>query len=116
MFDLVGALAGLAAFAPAMAVIAVAVLIDDGRPVIFRQKRLARMTTPCPWIASTPKNGARRSTVNSLRGPSLSMPSARHGLALAAVSLPDPPKRREVGALTDTMSRLDDLPTEPDGS
>jgi lipopolysaccharide/colanic/teichoic acid biosynthesis glycosyltransferase len=34
MFDLVGALAGLAAFAPAMTVIAVAVLIENGRPVL----------------------------------------------------------------------------------
>ena len=40
MFDLVGALAGLAAFAPAMTVIAVAVWIDDGRPVVFRQQRV----------------------------------------------------------------------------
>ena len=40
VFDVVGASAGLAAFAPAMAVIAAAVLIDDGRPVLFRQERV----------------------------------------------------------------------------
>ena len=46
MFDLVGALAGLAVFAPAMAVIAVAVLIDDGRPVLFRQERVGYQRRP----------------------------------------------------------------------
>jgi lipopolysaccharide/colanic/teichoic acid biosynthesis glycosyltransferase len=39
-FDVVGALGGLVAFGPAMAVIAIAVLIDDGRPVLFRQARV----------------------------------------------------------------------------
>ena len=46
MFDLIGALAGLSVFAPAMAVIAVAVLIDDGRPVIFRQERVGYRRRP----------------------------------------------------------------------
>lgn len=40
VFDVAGALGGLVAFGPAMAVIAVAVLIDDGRPVLFRQARV----------------------------------------------------------------------------
>jgi lipopolysaccharide/colanic/teichoic acid biosynthesis glycosyltransferase len=39
-FDVAGAAAGLAVFAPAMAVIAAAILIDDGPPVLFRQERL----------------------------------------------------------------------------
>jgi len=46
MFDLVGALAGLAVFAPAMTVIAVAVLVDDGRPVVFRQERVGYRRRP----------------------------------------------------------------------
>ena len=46
MFDLVGALAGLAVFAPVMTVIAVAVLIDDGRPVVFRQERIGYKRRP----------------------------------------------------------------------
>ena len=46
MFDLVGALAGLVVFAPAMTVIAVAVLIDDGRPVVFRQERVGYKRRP----------------------------------------------------------------------
>jgi lipopolysaccharide/colanic/teichoic acid biosynthesis glycosyltransferase len=39
-FDLVGAAAGLLVFAPVMAIVVPAVLIDDGRPVLFRQRRL----------------------------------------------------------------------------
>ena len=45
-FDLVGALAGLVVFAPVMTVIAVAVLIDDGRPVVFRQERIGYKRRP----------------------------------------------------------------------
>ncbi len=40
VFDVIGASAGLAVFAPVMAVITVAVLIDDGGPVLFRQERV----------------------------------------------------------------------------
>ena len=40
IFDAIGAAAGLAVFAPAMAAIAVATLVDDGRPVFFRQERV----------------------------------------------------------------------------
>jgi lipopolysaccharide/colanic/teichoic acid biosynthesis glycosyltransferase len=40
VFDVVGALAGVVAFGPAMAAIAAAILIDDGRPVFFRQERV----------------------------------------------------------------------------
>jgi hypothetical protein len=51
VFDVVGASAGLAVFAPAMAVIAAAVLIDDGRPVFFRQERVGyRPAVPHPEI------------------------------------------------------------------
>lgn len=46
LFDLAGACAGLIAFAPIMAVIAVAVLVDDGGPVFFRQARLGRRRRP----------------------------------------------------------------------
>ena|SRR5687767_3104147 len=40
LFDLVGACAGLLVFAPALALVSLAVLLDDGRPVLFRQPRL----------------------------------------------------------------------------
>jgi lipopolysaccharide/colanic/teichoic acid biosynthesis glycosyltransferase len=39
-FDVAGALAGLIVFTPAIAIIALAVLVDDGLPVLFRQERL----------------------------------------------------------------------------
>ena len=40
LFDLVGAMGGLLAFSPVMAVIAAAILLEDGVPVLFRQARL----------------------------------------------------------------------------
>src|SRR5437899_6997352 len=46
LFDLVGALAGLIAFSPAMAVIAGAIILEDGWPVLFRQERLGRRRRP----------------------------------------------------------------------
>jgi lipopolysaccharide/colanic/teichoic acid biosynthesis glycosyltransferase len=46
LFDLLGALAGLIAFSPAMAVIAGAILLEDGWPVLFRQERLGRRRRP----------------------------------------------------------------------
>ena len=46
VFDLVGAAAGLLAFSPAMAVIAAAIVLEDGWPVLFRQERLGRRRRP----------------------------------------------------------------------
>lgn len=46
LFDLVGAAAGLLAFSPVMAVVAGAILLEDGRPVLFRQERLGRGRRP----------------------------------------------------------------------
>ena len=46
LFDLVGALGGLLAFSPAMAVIAAAIVLEDGWPVLFRQERLGRRRRP----------------------------------------------------------------------
>ena len=45
-FDVAGACAGLLVFAPVMAVVSTAVLIDDGRPLFFRQQRLGRRRRP----------------------------------------------------------------------
>jgi lipopolysaccharide/colanic/teichoic acid biosynthesis glycosyltransferase len=39
-FDVAGACAGLLVFAPILLVVVAAVLLDDGRPVLFRQPRL----------------------------------------------------------------------------
>jgi lipopolysaccharide/colanic/teichoic acid biosynthesis glycosyltransferase len=40
IFDLIGATGGLVVFGPVMALIALAVLVDDGGPVLFRQERI----------------------------------------------------------------------------
>ena len=45
-FDVVGACAGLLVFAPVMAIALVAVVLDDGWPVIFRQARLGYRRRP----------------------------------------------------------------------
>jgi lipopolysaccharide/colanic/teichoic acid biosynthesis glycosyltransferase len=46
LFDVAGASAGLAVFAPVMAVVAAAILLDDGRPVLFRQQRVGYRRRP----------------------------------------------------------------------
>lgn len=46
LFDLAGACAGLLVFAPVMAIVSVAILIDDGRPVLFRQPRVGCRRRP----------------------------------------------------------------------
>jgi len=45
-FDVIGAIGGLVFFAPVMAAIAVAILLADGRPLLFRQTRLGRGRRP----------------------------------------------------------------------
>ena len=42
VFDICGALGGLLFFGPLMLSIAAAIVLDDGRPVLFRQARLGR--------------------------------------------------------------------------
>ena len=46
LFDIAGALGGLIAFAPVMAVVAAAILLEDGWPVLFAQSRLGRSRQP----------------------------------------------------------------------
>ena len=46
IFDVAGALGGLAFFAPVMAATALAILAEDGGPVMFRQERLGRARRP----------------------------------------------------------------------
>ena len=45
-FDIAGACAGLLVFAPVMAIVIPAVLLDDGGPVLFRQPRLGLRRRP----------------------------------------------------------------------
>jgi lipopolysaccharide/colanic/teichoic acid biosynthesis glycosyltransferase len=58
-FDVAGALAGLAVFAPVMAAIAAAVLIDDGGPVLFRQERLGYRRRPFQILKFRTMRGGR---------------------------------------------------------
>jgi lipopolysaccharide/colanic/teichoic acid biosynthesis glycosyltransferase len=46
LFDMLGAAAGLAFFAPVMLLVAAAILVDDGRPVLFAQERLGHGRRP----------------------------------------------------------------------
>lgn len=46
LFDLVGAAGGLIVFLPVMTVVAVAILLDDGRPILFGQQRLGARRRP----------------------------------------------------------------------
>jgi lipopolysaccharide/colanic/teichoic acid biosynthesis glycosyltransferase len=46
LFDVCGAVGGLLFFAPVMAVAAIAILLDDGRPILFRQARLGLRRRP----------------------------------------------------------------------
>ena len=58
LFDIAGALAGVVVFAPVMAVVAVAVLIDDGRPLLFPQERLGYRRRPFViWKFRTMRDG-----------------------------------------------------------
>ena len=42
IFDVCGALGGLLFFGPLMLTVSIAIVLDDGRPVLFRQARLGR--------------------------------------------------------------------------
>ena len=58
IFDIAGALAGVAVFAPLMAVVATAIMLDDGRPVLFRQERLGYRRQPFViWKFRTMRDG-----------------------------------------------------------
>ncbi len=46
VFDIAGSCAGLLVFAPVMAIVIPAVLIDDGPPILFRQRRLGLYRRP----------------------------------------------------------------------
>jgi lipopolysaccharide/colanic/teichoic acid biosynthesis glycosyltransferase len=46
MLDVVGAAGGLVFFSVPMAILAAAILLDDGPPVLFRQQRLGRARRP----------------------------------------------------------------------
>jgi lipopolysaccharide/colanic/teichoic acid biosynthesis glycosyltransferase len=58
LFDIAGAVAGVVVFAPVMAVVAAAVLMDDGRPVLFPQERVGYRRRPFViWKFRTMRDG-----------------------------------------------------------
>ena len=59
LFDVVGAAAGLLVFSPVMAVLAAAILVEDGRPVLFRQVRLGRARRPFTIVKFRTMTGGR---------------------------------------------------------
>lgn len=59
LFDLVGAAGGLLAFSPVMAVIAAAIYIEDGHPILFRQVRLGRARRPFTIVKFRTMRGER---------------------------------------------------------
>ena len=65
-FDVIGASAGLAAFAPAMATIALAVLVEDGLPVLFRQERVGYRRRPFQILKFRSMRGGRVTRVGRL--------------------------------------------------
>ena len=58
LFDIAGAMAGVVVFAPIMAVVAAAIMLDDGGPVLFRQQRLGYRRRPFViWKFRTMRDG-----------------------------------------------------------
>ena len=58
LFDIAGGAAGVVVFAPIMAVVAAAILLDDGGPVLFRQERLGYRRRPFViWKFRTMRDG-----------------------------------------------------------
>ena len=66
LFDLVGAAGGLLAFSPVMAVIAAAIYIEDGHPILFRQVRLGRARRPFTIVKFRTMRGGRVTRVGRL--------------------------------------------------
>ena len=65
-FDVAGACAGLLVFAPVMALALLAVLVDDGRPLFFRQRRLGYRRRPFSIVKIRTMRGGRATRVGRL--------------------------------------------------
>jgi len=46
LIDIIGSIIGLVVFSPVMLIVALAILIEDGRPVVFKQKRVGLNNRP----------------------------------------------------------------------
>jgi lipopolysaccharide/colanic/teichoic acid biosynthesis glycosyltransferase len=71
-FDVAGACAGVLVFAPVAVLAAIAVFIDDGRPVLFRQERLGYRRRPFSILKiRTMRNGRTTRVGRMLRATGL---------------------------------------------
>ena len=66
LIDVAGAIAGLAVFSPLMALIAAAILVEDGGPILFRQERLGEARRPFRIIKFRSMRGERVTGVGRL--------------------------------------------------
>lgn len=66
LFDLIGSTAGLLVFAPAMAVIGLAILVLDGRPLFFRQDRVGYRRKPFRIVKFRTMRGGQVTRVGRL--------------------------------------------------
>lgn len=100
-FDLLGALVGLVAVAPVMAVIAAAIKLEDGGPVFFRQQRVGRGGQRFEMLKFRTMVAGADGMKDSLRG----LNEAQGGLFKIA----DDPRITRVGRML-RSSALDELP------
>jgi lipopolysaccharide/colanic/teichoic acid biosynthesis glycosyltransferase len=66
LFDVVGALGGLVAFSPVMAAIAAAIVLEDGRPILFRQERVGLAQRRFTILKFRSMNGGRVTRVGRI--------------------------------------------------
>ena len=66
IFDLVGATAGMVVFSPVMAAITLAILVEDGHPILFRQQRLGRYRRPFTILKFRSMNDGRITRVGRM--------------------------------------------------
>jgi exopolysaccharide biosynthesis polyprenyl glycosylphosphotransferase len=100
-FDIAGALLGLLAIAPLMAVIVIAIKLDDGGPIFFRQRRVGRYGDHFHMLKFRTMVPDADSLKESLRNRN----EAQEGLFKIA----DDPRVTRVGRLL-RKSSLDELP------
>lgn len=74
LVDGIGAIGGLIFFAPLMAAIAAAMLLVDGRPVLFLQTRLGHERRPCTILKSRSMRDGEMTAV----GPGLRSTAGHH--------------------------------------
>ena len=66
LFDIVGAIGGLIVFAPVLAAVTAAILLEDGRPVLFAQRRLGRNRRPFTILKFRSMRDGRMTRVGGL--------------------------------------------------